>query len=408
MEPNLFRINSPTPPSPFSQVTLAMEGLSYEDGIPNLVISEVGCFKGDCYCCPEDGSGNAIAEIYWENGKFTYYTQGAELSSLHYAVTIDLILGMIRTEFGDMSGEIPTYTSGSLPGTGALDGIIVHSYAIQAFNDCGSSVDFAYCYEVFCYGYLTVDCASGKIKAYTNFSFIDGQNANPEIVESYYNLGSVPDASIERNNGCGPGCYVDLKPSCLMTKNSLVYEFTGFSDVFWERIDDYGGNGYVNIQSWSYTGLSAFNLTYILPLYIAPCNIAPGSIRYDLPGNILRGTGVITYSDILYFNGNIQNSNSTVWNVEYYTNGVIPNFKVIEYNNGGGWVSCPQLGDNYCRGGNIYGWQSRYENQPEDSYNDPNSWTRQPICEEGILFSRYLLLDPFIVRGTSRAYYANL
>lgn len=406
MEPNLFRIDHPTPLSPFSQVTLAMEGLSYEDGIPNLVISEAGCFKGDCYCCPEDGSGNAIAEIYWENGKFTYYTQRAELSSLHYAISINLFGGTIRTELGDMSGEISTYTSGSLQGSGILDAITVHGYAIQASNDCGSSVDFAYCYEVFCYGYFTVDCASGKIKSYINFSFVDGQSANPEIIESSYNLGSVPDIYMEKNNGCGPGCYVDLKPDCLFTKNSLVYEFTGFSDIFWEREEDLGG-GWVDYQSWSYTGLSAFNLTYILPLYIASCDISSGSIRYNSPGVISRGTGVRTYNAILYYNGNIYSSISTVWNVEYFTNGVIPSFKVIEYNSGGGWVSCPQLGDNSCRGGQVYGWKSKYDDESDLAFDDPASYTKPVICGK-TLISRYLLLDQNIIRGTSLAYYASL
>lgn len=407
MEPNLFRIDVPTPPSPFSQSVLAMEGISYENGIPNLVISEVGCFKGDCYCCPEDGSGNPIAEIYWENGKFTYYTQRSELSSLNYAITINLILGVIRTELGDISGEISTYNSGSLQGSGAPESIRVHAYAIQAFNDCGYSVDFAYCYEVFCYGYFTVDCASGKIKSYINFTFIDGQNQNPEIVESYYNLGSVPDIYEERNNGCGPGCYADLKPECLMTKNSLVREFSGFSDVFWERIDDYGGNGYINYQSVSYTGLSVFNNTYILPLYIASCDISPGSIRYDIPPPLYLGSGVITKYDYLSFNGNIISSNLTVYNVEYFMNGLIPSFAVINYTNNGNFVTCPQPGDYFCRGGYVYGWKSKWDDESDAAFDDPESYNKPVICGK-TLISRYYLLDLDLVRGTSLAYYANL
>lgn len=406
MEPNLFRIDRSIPGNPFSQTLLAMEGISYEDGIPNLVISEAGCFKGDCYCCPEDGSGNPIAEIYWENGKFTYYTQRSELSNLYYAVSISLFGGFIRQELGDISGEIPTYTSGSLQGSGIPESLIFYGYAIQASNSCGSTVDFAYCYGVFCYGYFTIDCVSSKIKSYVNFSFVDGQNANPEIVESSYNLGSVPDIYIEKNNGCGPGCYVDLKPECLFTKNSLVYEFTGFSDIFWEAEENLG-NGWISYQSWSYTGLSAFNLSYILPLYIAPCNISSGSIRYNLPGIISRGTGVRTYNSILYYNGNIYSSISTVWNLEYFTNGVIPNFKVIEYNSGSGWVSCPQLGDNSCRGGQVYGWKSKYDDESDAAFDDPASYTKPVVCGK-TLISRYLLLDQNIIRGTSLAYYANL
>lgn len=399
--PNLFRIIIPNVISPFAQPLIAMEGDSI--GFPNLAMSDIGCFKGDCYCCPEDGSGNPIAVIDWVGNEFNYYTQRADSSFLVYAISINMFGGFIRNELQDISGVISTYTSGSLQGSGLPESLIFYGYAIQATNDCGSTIDFAYCYGVFCYGNMTVDCASGKIKVYTNFNFIDGQNQNPEIIEQYYNLGVVPDVYMEKNNGCGPGCFVDLKPPCLFTKNSLVYEFSGFSDIFWERYDDYGGSGYEYYVSRSDTGLSVFNKTFILPLYIADCNTAQGSIRYNLPGNILVGTGTRTYYNQLSFNGSIISSSSIVYNLEYYTNGVTANFKVIDYSlNGGPFVTCN------CRGGQVYGWQSKYENQPEDSYNDPNSFTRQPICEEGVLMSRYLLYDPFIVRGISRAYYANL
>jgi hypothetical protein len=412
--PNLFIIEAPVLPSPFSEPIIAMEGDSI--GFPNLAISDIGCFKGDCYCCPEDGSGNPIASITWENGKFVYYTLYADFSFLKFTYG-----GIVTNAIGDISGEINVYSSASENSYFSFEGWF---YTIGANNKCGGYQEDAYCLRINCYGTMAIDCETSKILVTKYFYALDGLNLTPEITKTYYNLGSVPDIYDERNNGCGPGCYIDIKPRCLYTKNSLVFNFSDFNDFIYERTTDYSEEaGLIYYESWEFTGLSSFNRTYILPLYIASCNIAnnPGSIRYnnipflDIGPGILRTvrrvrqrnpfTGI--YSDI-------ENTVAT-YNIQYSLSHLsIPGYKVKSYNIislfGSSSGTCTDtFVDSNCNNPiRLYWMYNRYEKNSDFLYSGFNYENAlPPFCEEGTLIRKYVSLGEQQI-GYARVYYDSL
>jgi hypothetical protein len=395
--PNLFRIASPSIPSPFSEPILAIAGDSLL-GVPNLVASDLGCFQGDCLCCPEDGSGRPIVSIVWEDGRFIYYTLRADFSTIAYTYG-----GIIENAVGDISGEISTISSEFyFGGSEELQG---YYYTLSGNNSCGGLTVTAYCVSPFCFGYMSIDCEKQKILLTTQFYFSDALNYNEEIYYDYYNLGSVPDIFIEKNNKCGPRCRIEITPPCLYNKNSIIYDFKDFRDFFGENFTDYGGTEYIGYTSRRHTGLSVFNNTYILPLYIAPCNISSGSIRYNIPAPFTLGLGTITDYSYLSFNGNIISSNLIEYNVEYFMNGMNPSFRVLNYTNNGNFVECPRINDYFCGGGILFSI-SRYEDEDENNLEFPYSYSRDPFCGR-VLVNKYYTFgtDP---AGILRVYYDNL
>jgi len=413
--PNLFRIVSPSIPSPFSQPIIAMEGDSLL-GVPNLVMSDLGCFQGDCLCCPEDGSGKPVVSIVWEDGRFIYSTSRAETSALRYTYGDYLII-----ESGDISGEINTVLDWAWTFSG-YDAFYNYYYTIEATNACGTSVQDAYCNWLLCSGNMIIDCETGKIKVTTYFNFLDAQNSDPEIIETYYNLGSVPYVYIEKDNKCGPRCYVELTPECMFTKNSLVYEFNNFNDISWERTTDddpYGGTIYYELEEL--TNLSVFNQTFILPLYIPTCDISRNSITYNSIPRIDAGAGIYRKSGTTSFRNlytgvvTAYSSYVKTYNVEYYFNFLVPTMKITSYhfvytNHITGVVdeesgTCTYLfSEPNCGASAIYATPQKYEDQSDDQY---TLAYRPPWCGR-VLVGRYTRYDGLISRGTHRAYFDNL
>ena len=388
------------------------------------------CHHDSCYCCPEDGSGQPIIDLEWNDGIVSYTVHGIDTgipgyeyfnffigpeapfgSHLSGIFNILLDYGQVYLTEDNNSGTFNTSSSSITRCIGDLVPFL--SFVVYAANKCGIVSKQEFCWCANCYLTVEIDCDLKKIilsKFCNGGNYETGYTTDYFTEITYYNLGQVAESyNFTFDNKCGPPFNQNYDTLCIYSKNSIVWEFSNIPDTVMSERTTVNGNLTI-YESVEYTGLSAFNGSFVLPLYIQDCNDG-GNIAYNYSPFVV-GSGTIRNIRIDTYDGSPPLTvTDTTFNVNYFfSTGFTPAYTITSYTKLaflGPPITCtcnPDVcGDGWCGVfGNIYSNNSKY-------VAGLGRWfLNGPTCNNEASGQFSIGFDISELFGNYRSYYANL